>query len=429
MTVERELVERELKVDNGQLKGTPMTHSRPITYIAILGVLLSSIADESAVVRVFAQDAAPSSPSSPPPSPDPASVFESAQRAFAAGDYKSAESGFQEVLKLDPNSAAAYINLGVVYMRTEKLDAAIEALETAKKLAPSMVGIDLNLGLAYYRKKDYSQAIPYFATVLSADPHSLQARYLKGMCHFAADDYAAVVETLEPIASDQQDDLGFLFALAISYGKLNREEDSKKTFAQLVRAGGDSANMHLLMGKAYLDQRQNDKAQVELGKALAGDPKMPFAHFNLGVSYQRLGKLEEAAAEFEQEMAITPDEPWSYENRGTIYLDQGDADHAIAMFEKALALNPKMPLSLAGLGKAYIQKSKPEEAIPYLKRAVDLQSDNSSLHYQLAQAYLKAGLREEGGKELAETKRLQAQVRQSQDTEISGRLPEPQGPH
>jgi tetratricopeptide (TPR) repeat protein len=400
---------------------------RPLTYIAIVlvGTVIFPIAGISKVVSDSAQDTVQSSST---PSPNPASVFESAQRALAAGDYKSAESGFQEVLKLDPQSAAAYINLGVVYMRTEKLDAAIEALESAKKLAPDMVGIDLNLGLAYYRRKEFSQAIPYFATVLSADPHNLQARYLKGMCHFAMDDYGAVVETLEPIAPDQKDDLGFLFALAISYGKINHEEESKKTFAQLVRAGGDSANMHLLLGKAYLDQRENDKARVELEKALTSDPKMPFAHFNLGVSYQRLGKLDQAAAEFEQEMAITPDEPWSYENRGTIYLDQGDVDHAIAMFEKALALNPRMTLSLAGLGKAYIQKSKPEEAIPYLQRAVALQADNASLHYQLAQAYLKAGRREEGGKELAETKRLQAEFRQSQDTEISGRLPQSQGP-
>src|SRR6516164_1023899 len=166
--------------------------------------------------------------SRPSSSQDPRIVFESAQRALAAGDYRSAESGFREVLKLDPQSAAAYVNLGVVYMRTQKFDAAIKALESAKKLAPTMAGIDLNLGLAYYHKKDYPQAIPHFAAVLAADPHSLQARYLKGMCHFALDDYAAVVDTLESIARGQQDDLGFLFALGVSYAKLKRAEDAQR---------------------------------------------------------------------------------------------------------------------------------------------------------------------------------------------------------
>ena len=49
---------------------------------------------------------------------DPRAAFESAENALLNKDYASAEKGFQEVLRLDPHSAAAYSNLGVVYMRT-----------------------------------------------------------------------------------------------------------------------------------------------------------------------------------------------------------------------------------------------------------------------------------------------------------------------
>ena len=87
---------------------------------------------------------------SPAAQPDPRAVFQQAQRALAAGDYARAESGFRQVLKLDPHAAtAAYVNLGVIYMRTEKYDAAIDSLKKAQALAPQVVGIDLNLGLAY----------------------------------------------------------------------------------------------------------------------------------------------------------------------------------------------------------------------------------------------------------------------------------------
>jgi tetratricopeptide (TPR) repeat protein len=141
------------------------------------------------------------------------------------------------VLKLDPKSASAYVNLGVVYMRTERFDAAIKALESAKRLAPSVAGIDLNLGLAYYRKKDYSAAIPHFAQVLRADAGNYQARYLKGMCHFVQDEYQPAVDTLEPIASQQPDDIDLLFVLGICYGKLKRAAESEKAFARLVASG------------------------------------------------------------------------------------------------------------------------------------------------------------------------------------------------
>jgi len=44
-----------------------------------------------------------------------------------------------------------------------------------------------------------------------------------------------------------------LFVRGICYGKLKREKESEKAFDQLVRAGGDIAHLHFLLGKAYLD--------------------------------------------------------------------------------------------------------------------------------------------------------------------------------
>ena len=50
------------------------------------------------------------------------------------------------------------------------------------------------------------------------------------------------------------------------------------------------------------------------------------------------------------------------------------------------------------------------------------------MHYQLGQAYLRSGRREEAQKELAEAQKLQAEARQKQEEKISGQLPAPQGP-
>src|ERR1017187_9392735 len=107
-------------------------------------------------------------PAQQPPAPDPRAIFERAQQALVRKDYAAAERGFREVLRLDPRSAAAYTDLGVVYMRTEKYDSAIRVLLEAKKLSPNLPGIDLNLGLAYYDKEEFPQAIAAFSHVLEA---------------------------------------------------------------------------------------------------------------------------------------------------------------------------------------------------------------------------------------------------------------------
>src|SRR5205823_8138011 len=120
--------------------------------------------------------------------------------------------------------------------------------------------------------------------------------FLKGMCHFMLDDYGPAVTALEPIFNQEQGDLDYLFVLGICYGKLKRAGDSARAFARLVQEGGNSPHMHLLLGKAYLDLYENDKARTELEQAAAGDPKIPYVHFNLGVrSEEHTSELQSLA--------------------------------------------------------------------------------------------------------------------------------------
>jgi tetratricopeptide (TPR) repeat protein len=239
------------------------------------------------------------------------------------------------------------------------------------------------------------------------------------------DDYEHAVTTLEPLARDEQDNLDFLFELGVAYGKVKRPEDSARTFAQMVRAGGGSAQMRLLLGIACLDLEQYARAQRELEKAAALNPKLPFAHYNLGVVYQRLGKPEQAAREFKLEMTLAPDEPWSYESLGTLYLQQRDMDRALEMFGAALKIDPRLPNSLDGVGKVYLERGEPEKAIAYFRRAVELVPDSAKMHFQLGQAYVRTGRREQGQEEITKAQRLQARARKELEEAVSGKLPPP----
>src|SRR5271157_567134 len=135
---------------------------------------------------------------------DPKAIFEQAQRALDAHDYTTAEEGFRAVLKIDPHSAAAYSNLGVVYMRRKEYARAVEAFRNAKRLAPQVTGVDLNLGLAYYQQNDFAKALPHFALVVRSDPGQFQARYLLGMCYFLTFDFRPAATTLEPLHESQR---------------------------------------------------------------------------------------------------------------------------------------------------------------------------------------------------------------------------------
>jgi tetratricopeptide (TPR) repeat protein len=73
------------------------------------------------------------------------------------------------------------------------------------------------------------------------------------------------------------------------------------------------------------------------------------------------------------------------------------------------------------LGKAY-------RDLYYLKDAIAIEPGLASFHYQLGQAYLKAGRRAEAEKEMATAENLQAEAREKQERQLSGKMPSPPPP-
>ncbi|MGH7744235.1 MAG: tetratricopeptide repeat protein [Candidatus Dormibacteria bacterium] len=333
--------------------------------------------------------------------------LQQAIRALQARDYAAAERGFRDVIAIDPQSAPAYCNLGVLYAQTDRLDSAIEALQRASELTPGNPGISLDLGLVYYRKEEFAEAAPYFERVLQVDPGHVQAHYLLGLSDFRLERYAKAVASLEPILDQEQNDLVYMYVLAVSYGKIGRVNEAVRTFDILQGIGADTPMFHLLLGNLFLENDNSDRARGEIQKAIAKDPTLPYAHLILGVAYRRLGLLESAGKEFDIAIAQNPRDPLGYEDRGTIYLLQGTAPaSAFEMFSKALVINPNMPDSLAGMAKCYLASDQPSLAVPLLQRAVELEPRSIKMHYLLGRALLKEGKYTDANKELAEAAKL-----------------------
>src|SRR5438874_104446 len=108
--------------------------------------------------------------------------FVEGQAALRDGKLDAAEAAFRRVLAADAGSGAAYSNLGVIAMRRQQWDRAIQLLRKAETLDPQLAGIRLNIGLVEYRRGNYAAAIAPLASVLREDPGSEQARYLLGLC-------------------------------------------------------------------------------------------------------------------------------------------------------------------------------------------------------------------------------------------------------
>ncbi len=354
-------------------------------------------------------------------------LYSQGQTALQNGDLEVAEHAFRKVIAIDPSVAGAYSNLGVIAMRRKDWDHALSLLQTAARLAPNVSGVRLNIGLLYYRQGDYAAAIPALSAVLHDQPDSEQARYLLGLCELFIQDYSKAAATLEPLWLKKSTDFVYLYVLSVTADAAGQKALEEKALTRLVEIGGDSAEFHLLLGKAYLNRQETENAIKELEHAASTNPNLPFVHFNLGIGYARSGNKDRAEEEFRRDIAIEPDVPDTYELLGELYLRAGKDNEAETSFKEALRRSPRMAGSYFGIAKIYLHQGNYEKALKETDEALRFAPENRSAHYLRGQLLSKLSRKEEAQSEFAKVNKMDnsryiSEVESFRD----GRVPNPE---
>ena len=334
------------------------------------------------------------------------SWFQKGQAALQSGDLDAAEAAFHRVLALDPQSGAAYANLGVVAMRRKNWAEALKYLQKAQRLSPQMTGIRLNIGLTEFRSGNYKGAIVPLESVLRDEPDSRQARYLLGLCQMFTDQFAEAVRTLEPLWAPMSTDVMYLYVLAISAHEAGEKELDQKALKQMLAVGGNSPELHLILGKAYYLHQEYDRALVELQKAHESSPDLPLLHFNLGMTYTQLGQYGEGEREFLSDVTIDPDLPDNYYQLGLLYARQQREADAERAFRETLKRDPHRSGAWFGLAKIYEGRQEYGEALEAVDESIKIVPDSRKVHFLRAQILQRLGRTEEAKTEFATAKKL-----------------------
>jgi tetratricopeptide (TPR) repeat protein len=358
---------------------------------------------------------------------DPGQIFKAGQDALNQNQLDEAERDFRGVLAIDPNSGAAYANLGVVYMRRKQWTRALENLRKAEGLMPQVAGIRLNIGLAYYRQNEFLKAIPPFESVVHDEPSVLQPRYLLGLCYFFSERWADAADTLEPLWAQESTQPSYLYVLSIASHRAGKKELDEKAMAQLVTTGGNSPEFHLFMGKAHLNLQQYDQALADFQAAAAADPKLTFVHFNLGLTYLKKQDYEHARDEFLKDAVIEPDLALNYDELGDVYSLLEQDTEAEKNYREALRRDPRLINSYIGLTKVYQREQKLPQALKAISEANKLDPDRTDVHYLRGQVLMHLGRKDEGKKELETAVRIDNEHRAQREKQVeSGTVPSPE---
>ena len=101
--------------------------------------------------------------------------IQSGKQAQAQGDYALAAADYAAAVKLMPEVAELYGNLGIAYYLEKDYDKAIAAFQQALKRKPALEGSNLYLGMAFIRTGRFAESIKPLQKALSINPKIREA--------------------------------------------------------------------------------------------------------------------------------------------------------------------------------------------------------------------------------------------------------------
>jgi tetratricopeptide (TPR) repeat protein len=289
-----------------------------------------------------------------------------------------------------------------------KPDAALEAL---RALPAADAQAALLRGVAHYHANHPVQAIdtlaPAVPKLAEGSLEKREAVQVLGLASYLAGRIADAIPYLEQTRRWAEGNTELSYILGMAYVQTRQADKARETWARSFGVAPESAAAHLLAAQMMVRAELDELADAELKKALALDPRLPRANLLLGQSALFRGRLDEAVALFKRELEINPGDAMAFYRLGDAYTRQLKWDDALAALQKSVWINPYFSGPYILLGRTYMKKGDAGAAEGMLRQAIAYDPNNKAAHYLLGQLLQQSGRTEEAKRELETAEKLQ----------------------
>lgn len=185
---------------------------------------------------------------------------------------------------------------------------------------------------------------------------------------------------------------------------------AEQSFAKLV-ALPDAVEKLTLLADVLASQGQYSRAADACRQALGLNRGSGALERQLAELLYLARRIDEARPLLERFIRLEPGDPRWAAMLGSLLAEEQEYDKAVPLLQASLT-RPGAPASVRlDLGRSYLALDQPDKAVPHLQSSLSLDTDGS-IHYQLAQALRRLGMREEAQHALARYRELDARNRQ-----------------
>jgi tetratricopeptide (TPR) repeat protein len=314
---------------------------------------------------------------------------------------------FEKATKLDPTLAAAFLDLGEVYIEQRAYASAVAPLKRALALSPNIEGGHQLLGYALLAQGYAVEAIPHLEKTKADDA--------LGIALLEAGRLPEAVTALQKALAKRPDDPDLLYYYGRASGLL-----SKQVFDELEARFPDSARAHQMMAQDYAALRDLPNAEKEFFEALRLRPQTANLHLELGELYARAQQWDKAEEQFRLETELQPGSPEAAYRLGEALLQLGKFHDARVSLVRSDELRVEMPETLYLLGKAASLAGDDALAEKSWLHVLKLEKDTAlaaQAHFGLAGIYRKQGKSAEASREMESFRKLQTTSNPPQDSQ------------
>jgi tetratricopeptide (TPR) repeat protein len=342
----------------------------------------------------------------------------------ARHDDKLAAQEYSEVLRIDPASVPAQMELARLNLAAGRADAAAQFAQQAADARPN-VDSALLLARTLVGKGEISRAEtvlrPYLAGASRSDvltvaggiyvgigesdrgrelldkamrvaPHDLDPVESVVTLDLRAGNVAAARKLVDQRLAGNPKNSRLLLLSARTYGAAGDLNRMIGLLRSAIDADASNTSAYAMLGQVYASQGRLAEALGEFERVVARDPTSVAAQTMTAFLLEALGRTDEAMQRYTRVLRLDPRAPVAANNLAWLYADANrDLDAALSLAQIAKERLPEAADVNDTLAWIYYRKDLPDIALSPLKLAVERDPQNPTYQFHLGLVYLKTG--------------------------------------
>jgi tetratricopeptide (TPR) repeat protein len=266
---------------------------------------------------------------------------------------------FVRAYTLNPRSADAHNNAGIIQRDRGDLNAAISEFRAAVAIDPHNGLAHYNLGQAYTALGQFPEAVSEYQSALSSDPTWSVAHNGLGQALAQLGQVEAARLAFQEALKHDPKNVQAGYNLGLAYGDLGRPEDAISAYRKVLSLEPDYAAALDKLGLIYLQKVKWQEAIDCFQRAATADAVLQSAREHLGRSLLLAGRPEDALPALLSAAQSEPPRACSAYDVAFAYHRLGKSTEADRWREKALALSASWPADARDLAWRYAASSDP----------------------------------------------------------------------